>query len=138
MISLKIFTHLVLCALLLGTVLFRMFRTNEETFEAVRLAFWLLAVAAIVGLLAPWAHHLFPWAGRLRLHWSTLLLEAGIVAVQFVTAKHWQYTVPNQFQRPFVDSQFAPSQYDSRHAAQVNAQAEAMWHPRSNPHQGKL
>ena len=122
MISTYIALHTLLCVALLLTVLVRLFRTDDQTFEAVRLAFWLLAVAAIIGLLAPWAHKMFPWFGRFKPHASTLLMEAGIVAVQLVTAKHWRTCVPSQFQ-----NSFAQSQYDTDHARLANEQAEARW-----------
>lgn len=106
MITVKVAIHVALCAVLLVTVLARLVRTDDRTLERVTLAFWLLAVGAGAGLIAPWAYKLWPEFGRFRIHWATLLLEAGIVAVQLVTARPWQLAVPERFQKQdhFVDA----------------------------------
>jgi cation transport ATPase len=99
MISFKVGLHLLLCLVLLATVLARMVRMDGDTREAISVSFWLLAVAAGLGLIAPFAHQLWPEFGRFRIHWTTLAIEAAFVAVQLSTARHWRVAVPSQFQR---------------------------------------
>ncbi len=67
---------------------------------------------------------------------------AGLALNLAITHSQWAYNltadIAKRERRAAPGPAFVDAQYDSRHAAQANAQAEAKWHPRSNPHQGKL
>lgn len=81
-----------LCAALFYGCFVRAVRSSAEVvlFE-VRLAFNLLAAAALWGMAAPLFGHI-PDAGD-------LLMLAAIVYTQHITTRHWERDVPHQFLR---------------------------------------
>ncbi len=93
--------HLLLSAVLFWTCFCRQFKfTATHTRPDVRWAFVLLSMAALVIAIAPYAHALWPdLAEPYKVRWPDLLLLAGIVAVQAVTARHWRGGVPRDFRR---------------------------------------
>lgn len=99
MFALKLTLHTALCLALMWTCWCRQARSNSQTIEAVRMAFWLMFMAAMVLLVAPMGHKLWPdtWP-RYRIQWPDLAMLASAVLVQFVTARHWHRGVPAAFQ----------------------------------------
>ena len=81
-----------LLALLLGWSCFcratRM--SGRSTRRDVRLAFWALAIAAVVAMFAP---AIWDW----RPEPVSLVLLIGITVVQSVTSRHWVAGVPHGF-----------------------------------------
>jgi hypothetical protein len=93
--------HLALSAALFWTCFCRQTRSTVHTTRAdIRAAFWLLSIAAVVIGVAPYASALLPELfPPYTITWPDLLLLAGIVVVQGVTAQHWRDGVPVPFQR---------------------------------------
>jgi membrane protein implicated in regulation of membrane protease activity len=65
----------------------RLVKTNAETLAVIRLSFWLLGVAAMVSLVAPY----FGWG---KPQWPTVFLLLAVVALQWFTARYWRHTSP--------------------------------------------
>jgi hypothetical protein len=88
--SANILIHEALCFALFYTVFCRAVRSNDKVKTDVRIAFFFLGAAAIMGMVAPlvWAHNPKPW---------DLGLLAAVVFVQAITAKHWSGGVPELF-----------------------------------------
>ena len=84
--------HVALCLALIHSVFVRFVRTDASVRIDVRLAFWLLGLAACLGVPAP----LFGYVPRLL----DLLLLASFTAVQWVTGRHWTAGVPHDFYKP--------------------------------------
>lgn len=93
--------HLALAVALFWTCFCRQIRfTLAHTRTDVRWAFVLLSMAALVAAVAPYAHLLWPdLAAPYDVRWPDILLLAGVVAVQAVTARHWRGGVPRDFRR---------------------------------------
>lgn len=93
--------HLVLALVLFYTCFCRQTRSTAATTKAdVRGAFWLLSIAAVVVAAAPYGHLLWPELFQPdAVTWPDVLLLAGIVLVQVVTARHWRDGVPTAFLR---------------------------------------
>lgn len=85
--------HELLCIVLACSVFERGRQMTHYVRRDVRAVFFVLFVAAVVGLVAPLS---LPWSPD----WWSLLLLAAIVAVQLVTSAHWARGVPHQFYRP--------------------------------------
>lgn len=98
--ALKLMLHTALCLVLMWTCFCRQVRSNSHTLESVRVAFWLLFVSAMVLLVAPIGHKLWPdtWP-RYTIQWPMLALLASAALVQVITAKHWHRGPPAVFQR---------------------------------------
>jgi hypothetical protein len=103
--SLKVFLHTLLCAALFYTAWCRIVHTTRHTRDPIRWAFSLLAVAAIFLGIAPWAHKLWPWAARLQITWSELLILAAFLGVQVTTSTYWRRGVPRDFLKDAHDAQ---------------------------------
>ena len=84
--------HVALCLVLIYSVFVRFVHTDTDVRLDVRLAFFLLGVAACSGVPAP----LFGYVPRV----IDLLLLAAFAAVQHVTGRHWQRGVPRDFFKP--------------------------------------
>lgn len=83
--------YLALAAALWWTCFCRATRMNKRnTLRPVRWAFALLTTAATVAIYAPLATSYQP-------DWVTVLLLAGIAAVQITTSKYWRHGVPDNF-----------------------------------------
>lgn len=78
-----------LCLALLWAVFGRSVRTDQTTRLSVRLVMWLVGVAALTGLTAPF----YGWDPDPV---STLMLSP-LVVMQYVMSAHWRYGVPTQF-----------------------------------------
>lgn len=104
--ALKPTLHTALCLAIMWTCWCRQVRSNSQTIEAVRLAFWLMFCAAMVLLVAPIGHKLWPdtWP-RYTIQWPTLGLMASAALVQIVTARHWLHGPPAVFQKPTPEKQ---------------------------------
>jgi len=85
-----LFIHEVLCFALFFTVFCRAVKTDQTVRMDVRLAFFVLGIAACAGMVAPitWAHEPDTFQ---------LFLLGAVVLVQAVTAHHWNEEVPPQF-----------------------------------------
>lgn len=93
----KVILHSLLCAALFYTAWCRIVHTDRQTRPYIRWAFSMLAIASIVLGIAPWAHKLWPWAARLQITWSELLMLAAFVGVQVSTSFYWRHGVPRDF-----------------------------------------
>ena len=87
-----ILLHVALCLVLIYSVFVRFVRTDASVRIDVRLAFWLLGLAACLAVPAP----LFGYVPRVL----DLLLLAAFAAVQHVTGRHWTRGVPRDFYQP--------------------------------------
>ena len=85
--------HELACAILLWGVFCRFTKSSPRVLLSVRLVFWMLGIASCVAIIAPLA-----WGDDI--HPASLALEWAFVAVQVVTAQHWQRGVPEQFVKP--------------------------------------
>lgn len=92
MTAVLILLHVALCLVLIYSVFVRFVRTDDSVRIDVRLAFWLLGLAACLAVPAP----LFGYVPRLL----DLLLLAAFAAVQHVTGRHWTRGVPRDFYQP--------------------------------------
>lgn len=88
-----IVVHELLCAALFYTVFCRAVKSSADVKTDVRLAFFALGSAALMGMAAPlaWEHQPSGF---------DLALLASIVLVQILTAHHWRDGVPEQFLHP--------------------------------------
>lgn len=95
--------YLALAAALWWTCFCRATRMNKRnTLRPVRWAFALLTAAATVAIYAPLATAYQP-------DWVTVLLLAGIAAVQITTSKYWRHGVPDNFRIHAAPSTPAPT-----------------------------
>ena len=84
--------HVALCLLLIYSVFQRFVHTDASVRLDVRIAFWLLGLAACLAVPAP----LLGYVPRPL----DVLLLAAFAAVQHVTGRHWRRGVPRDFYRP--------------------------------------
>ena len=85
--------HELLCAALFYTVFCRAVKSNADVKTDVRLAFFALGSAAIMGMVAPLA-----WGHQPSIF--DLALLSSVVLVQILTAHHWRDGVPEHFLHP--------------------------------------
>ena len=91
-IDMMLIAHEALCAALFYSCFCRAVKSTERVYADVRLAFNALGAVACWGFVAPLMGYV-P-------HWFGLALLAAVVAVQWVTARHWQVGVPDRFVKP--------------------------------------
>lgn len=90
--------HTVLCAILFWSAFCRIVKTNErETYLVIRVSFSVAGMAALVMMIAPFGHLLWPWFPKYRVHPAVLLMLASFVSVQVSTARHWRHGTPKSF-----------------------------------------
>lgn len=94
--TLKLMLHSALCIVLMWGCFCRLARTDANTRESVRMAFWALFIAALVAFNAPWAWKLWD-VKRYIIQWTDLALLAAMTLVQVVTAHHWHAGAPLAF-----------------------------------------
>ena len=85
------------CSTLFYTCFCRLVRTNRDTERGVRLAFHVLATAALFCLAAPF----MPWLAY-KPQAPALVIEGAMALVQALTARYWRDGVPCHFQKPPV------------------------------------
>lgn len=89
--------HVVLCLSIFWSCFCRQTHSNQHTTRPqVRAVFWLLAVAALVLGIAPWAQSLWRWPPYYP-SWPELGMLAAIALVQLATAHYWRKGVPASF-----------------------------------------
>ena len=92
----KLTIHSLLCIVLMWSCFCRLARSDADTRESVRMAFWLLFIVAFVAFNAPWA-----WlpgeVKRYIIQWTDLAVLAAFALVQVVTTNHWEAGVPLAF-----------------------------------------
>jgi hypothetical protein len=81
------------CALLAYAGFCRLVHMDQATMWPIRLVFWALTVAAMVGFCAVliWGH---------RPIWPSAGLAAAMAAVQLATSRSWTSGVPQPYRRP--------------------------------------
>lgn len=88
----SIYLNTVICAALFYTCFCRLVRTNGDTHTSIRLAFVVLACAAVWCLAMPLRSGIPPQG-------TQLVIEAAMALVQALTARYWRDGVPVHFQR---------------------------------------
>jgi len=96
-----IFINTILTGLLIWTCFCRLVRTSGETYISIRAAFWVLTIASLACMLAPFRCGLIPQCPQLT-------IEAAMVVVQGLTARFWRDGVPCHFQRPPESNEVHP------------------------------
>lgn len=79
----------LLCIGLFWSVFCRSVRVDKTTRLDVRLALWLVGIAALVGM----GSTLYGWLPD----GVTLVIVGAVVVMQVVMARHWRHGVPRQF-----------------------------------------
>ena len=90
------------CAALFWTCFCRMVRTDTQTEIAVRLAFCVLATAALACGLAPFGV-LAPYLPAQQPTAAQIFITLAMVLVQALTARFWRDGVPAHFQCTLTD-----------------------------------
>lgn len=85
--------HLIFCSILFWSVFCRSVTMTGDAKLDIRFAFFMLGVAAVAGMAAPWAWGFAPTG-------YTLTLLGSVALVQVTTAKHWTGGVPPDFVKP--------------------------------------
>lgn len=98
-----VYINFVLSGALWWTCFCRVVRTDTQTHMAVRVAFCLLAAVAVACAVAPFGV-LAPLLPPDEPAVMQLVLLAGMVIVQGLTAKFWKDGVPAHFQCELVDT----------------------------------
>lgn len=87
--STLLIAHEAACALLFYSVFCRLTKTHHGTLLGIRFAFFVLGVAATVGMAWPF----LGWP----LSWFGVLLALATVLVQLATSTYWAQGAPWQF-----------------------------------------
>lgn len=93
--------QLVIAGCIFAACFYRLVKTNDRTVDAILLAFWFMAVAALFLLVAPFlpiaAPIDCPWPVGTTPVWAYLLFISSSLGVQIITAAHWVRGVPVHF-----------------------------------------
>lgn len=98
--SAKVFLHTLLCALIFATAFYRLSRMNGHTDTHIGWATTALALAALLLGVSPHVGSLWPWWGRITIHWTELLMLAAIAGRQCVRLGEWAGQQPPRYVRP--------------------------------------
>lgn len=91
-VALLHFAHEAAASALVWSCFCRLVRTDENTIVEIRFGFWLLNVAALVDVIAPY----YGWATP---NWPGVLMTAAITVMQVFTARFWRADVPSAYTR---------------------------------------
>ena len=94
--ALKLFIHSLLCIVLMWGCFCRLARSDADTRESVRMAFWLLFIVTFVAFNAPWAWRLWE-VKRYIIQWTDLAVLAAFALVQVVKVHQWGAGAPLAF-----------------------------------------
>jgi hypothetical protein len=94
--ALKLTIHSLLCIVLMWGCFCRLARSDADTRESVRMAFWLLFIVTFVAFNAPWAWRLWE-VKRYIIQWTDLAVLAAFALVQVVKVHHWHAGAPLAF-----------------------------------------
>lgn len=90
----------MICLCIAYNCLGRNAKTCKETIASIRLSFVGLGVASVLIAALPYWHALHGpsslWANA---HPASILFEGAVLAVQWVTRKHWAAGVPMRYQK---------------------------------------
>jgi hypothetical protein len=85
-------SHEVLCVILALCIFSRSVRSSDEVLIIIRLAFWAMWTATLMGIIAPLVWGYVP-------HPVEVAMLSGFTMVQYSTSVHWTGGVPSQFLR---------------------------------------
>lgn len=87
---------------LVATSAMRLYKTNCQTLDVIRLAVWALFCTSVLMLFAPIAHEFWPdlCAHEYRPTWVVTCHAWAVLAVQYFTGKHWKNGVPRSYTKP--------------------------------------
>ena len=95
--------QLVIAVGIFAACFYRLVKTNGQTVDDILLAFWFMAVAALLLLAAPFlpiaAPVDCPWPVGTTPVWAYLLFISTSLGVQITTAAHWVRGVPVHFMK---------------------------------------
>lgn len=87
--TLLLLTHELACFALFASVFCRFVRTTCRTKLSIRLAFWLMGMVALAGMVMPLLGGVVSW--------FSVAMTCAVLAVQWVTAHHWHHGTPHEF-----------------------------------------
>ena len=102
----KLTIHSLLCIVLMWGCFCRLARSDANTRESVRVAFWLLFIVTFVAFNAPWAWRLLE-VKRYIIQWTDLAVLAAFALVQVVKVHQWHAGAPLAFR---TDKRTTPDQ----------------------------